>query len=345
MNEYPYKPVEVAWKRPPIDREILRKCTKRSDIQGLVHCLGILAILAASGTLAYFMFSTQRWFWMAVALYIHGGLFAFNPQNHELSHGTVFKSKWLNSLFKRIFGILHWTGNSALYRMSHTNHHLYTLHRQSEGEEVHPRPEMTEQVLHKAFQIVDPLGLITALYDKIYSLFVPFLRNPRRSTWLRYVYSQNNRREQRDSFWTDLSQFAFHLAFAVFSIAIGKWFLIVVVSIAAYYGGKWYHMLVHDTMHVGKDPETDDFRLCCRTVRVNPLTSFLFWHMEWHTEHHAYAAIPCYNLGKFHRLTREHWDPPQSLSHAWREMNLFSRKLLALPVSALRDENEIRRED
>ena len=330
MADYPYKPVEVAWKRPPIDREILKKCTKRSDIKGLLHSLGILAILGASGAIAYWFYATGQWVWLALALYVHGCLFAFNPQNHELSHGTVFKTRWLNSLFKRIFGLVHWTANSASYVMSHKYHHQYTLHRQSEGERVHPRAETIEQVLFHAIQIIDITNLLNTVYDQIYSVFRPYLRNPRRNVWQRYVFEQSSRRERRDAYWTHLSQILFHILFAVFAVATGNWFLIIIVSLPGYYGGKWYHTLVHDTMHVGKEPETDDFRACCRTVKVNPITSFLYWHMEWHTEHHAYAAIPCYNLKKFHRLTSEHWDPPQTLSEAWGEMNRASRSLLVL---------------
>ena len=333
MSDYPYTPVEVAWKRPSVDRGIIQKCAKRSDLQGLLHSLGVLAILGLSGGLAYYFYSGRQWLWLAVALYVHGGLFAFNPQTHEFSHGTVFRTGWLNRLFKRIFGLVHWGSNGALYKMSHTYHHLYTLHRRSEGEEVHPRPEMSEQVWHRALHFVDIGGLITALYDQFYSLCSPFLRNVRRSPWQRYVFSRSKRTAQRDVYWTRGSQLLFHVAFAVLAIVIGKWFLIVVVSLPAFYGGKWYHMMVHDTMHVGREPETDDFRLCCRTVRLDPFTSFLYWHMEWHTEHHAYAAIPRYNLRKFHRMTREHWDPPQTLFQAWREMNLHSRRMLALERS------------
>ena len=330
MADFPYKDEKVDWKRPPIDREILKRCTKRSDIKGLWHSLGVLAILGASGAWAYYAFVSGQWIMLAVALYVHGGLFAFNPQTHELSHGTVFRTKWLNGLFKRVFGLLRWTSNSAVYKMSHTAHHLYTTHRRSDGEVVLPRPETTEEVLHSALRIVDITGLVTAVYDQIYSLFRPFGRNTRRNTWLRYVYANAKPRAQRDVFWTQLTQFLFHLGFAAFAIAIGQWFLIVIVSLPAFYGGNWYHRWVHDTMHVGREPETDDFRLCCRTVKVDPFTSFLYWHMEWHTEHHAFAAIPCYNLGKFHRLTREHWDEPQTLFQAWREMNRHSWKVLAM---------------
>lgn len=330
VSNFPYEPVEVGWKRPPIDRAILKRCSRRSDIKGLFHCLGVLAVLGASGAVSYWLFATGRWVAMAVALYIHGALFAFNPQTHELAHKTVFKSRWLNEVFKRIFGILHWRSNSALYWMSHKYHHRYTTHRKSEGEEVLPRAEVSERVLYQAIKIVDPTAFLAAVYDAVYSLFRPYLKNPRRSVWQRYVYARATEGERRDAYWTHLSQFLFHVAFSVFAIATGSWFLIVVVSLPAFYGGRWYHTLVHDTMHVGRTPETDDFRDCCRSVRVDPFTSFMYWHMEWHTEHHTFPGIPCYNLARFHHLTAEHWEPPQSLPEAWREMNESSEKLLAI---------------
>ncbi len=330
MSDYPYRDVKVDWKRPPVDRELLRACTRRSDWLGLWHCVGVLAILATSGTVAYLFFAARQWGWLAVALYVHGGLFAFQPQTHEFSHGTVFRSKWLNSLFKRLFGLVHWTGNGALYKMSHMYHHQYTLHRQSEGEEVHPRAETTQTLLEQAVRVVDPTALLVTLYDQLYFLCIPYLRNSRRSTWQRYVYARSTPKERRDAYLTHISQLLFHLLFAVFALAIGKWFLIVVVSLPAFYGGKWYATWVHDTMHVGRQPEVDDFLLCCRTVRLDPFTSFLYWHMQWHTEHHAFAGVPCYRLQALHRRSREHWQAPQSLAAAWREMNRHSEALLAI---------------
>ena len=123
MPDYPFTPVEISWKRPSISKEILQRCTRRSDLMGFVHCLGVLAVLGASGALAFLLFEQQRWVWMAVALYVHGALFAFNPQVHELTHGTVFRTRWLNGFFKRVFGFVHWTGNAALYKLSHAYHH------------------------------------------------------------------------------------------------------------------------------------------------------------------------------------------------------------------------------
>ena len=333
MSEFPYGHVDIAWVRPPIDRDILKESTRRSDLKGLVHSLGTIAILTASGALSYWLFATGRWLLMAVALYVHGGLVAFNPQTHEFAHGTVFRSKWLNEVFKRINGLIHWNSNSALYWMSHKRHHLYTVHRKGDGEVVLPYAQTTESILQRAVHVVNVSGFITTVYDQLYAIVHPYLRNPRRTPWQRYVYSQASERERRDAYWTLVYQFLFHILFAAFAISIGKWFLIVVVTLPAYYGGAWYHTMVHDTMHVGRKPEAPDFRDSCRDVRVNPFTSFLFWHMEWHTEHHAYAAVPCYNLRRFHLRTREHWQKPQSLSEAWREINRASRELLLIPES------------
>lgn len=331
MADYPFSHTEIDWVRPAIDREILRRFTKRSDLHGLFHCLGTLAILAGSGWLAYHFYATRQWLFMALALYLHGGLFAFSPQVHELSHNTVFKTRWLNRLFARVFGLVHWTSNHVRYWMSHKYHHRYTLHKASEAERVVPRVQTAQQLVLNALQVVNLNGFLTSLYDAIFTLVRPFAANPRRSVWERYVYAQATEQERRNAYLTHAYQFGFHIAFAMLAIAGGYWFLVVIVSLPRWYGGRWYHQLVHDTMHVGRTPESNDFRESCRSVRVDPFTSFLYWHMEWHTEHHTFAAIPCYNLRRFHCATRDHWEQPQTLWQAWREITQSSRDLLVIP--------------
>jgi fatty acid desaturase len=331
MPAYPYESIPVNWKRPPIDRAIMKQCLERSDINGTLHGLGTLAILATTGSLSYYFYLHQQWIPMLLALYVHGGFYAFQPQTHELSHGTMFKTRALNTLFKRIFALVFWTSNTALYRMSHGYHHRYTLHRKSEGEEVHPRAEPAETVLAAAIRIVDPASLLTTIYDKIYALFIPYERNTRRGVWHRYVYTNATPEERREAYWINAVQLACHGLLAILALASGHWFLIVVVTMPLFYGGKWYHTWIHDTMHVGRQPETDDFRLCCRSVKLDPFSSFLYWHMEFHVEHHTFPGIPCYNLKRFHQLTQEHWDKPQTLIDAWREMDQRSKKLLYIP--------------
>lgn len=330
-SEFPYKPIRVDWKRPSIDKALVREHTRSSDVYGWLHCLGTLAILGTTGTIATMMYAQQRWLLMALALYVHGGVHAFSPQLHELSHNSVFRSKRLNSVFKWVFGIIHWEKNHSIrFRLSHTHHHRYTLHRRSEGEEVHPRPFMLENVIEEALRVVDPLGFVMAVYDRVRAIFTPFLRNPRRNIWQRYCHSVATPTEQRAADRADTLTFLFHVVFDIAAIASGMWFLVVVVTLPGFYGGKWYHLLIHQTMHVGREPETDDFRACCRTVRLDPVSSFLYWHMQWHTEHHTFPGMPCYRLKGFHKKTSEHWETPQSLAQAWDEMTRRSRAMLQL---------------
>ena len=47
---------------------------------------------------------------------------------------------------------------------------------------------------------------------------------------------------------------------------------------------------------------------------------FLYWHMNWHIEHHMYAGVPCYNLPKLHAVVRADMPQPRNLRAAWAEM-------------------------
>lgn len=49
----------------------------------------------------------------------------------------------------------------------------------------------------------------------------------------------------------------------------------------------------------------------CHTVKVNPLIGYLYWHMNYHTEHHMYAAVPSFNLARFHRAISGDMQIPQ----------------------------------
>jgi len=42
--------------------------------------------------------------------------------------------------------------------------------------------------------------------------------------------------------------------------------------------------------------------------------------MNWHTEHHMYAGVPCYNLRALHEEIKDDMPAPRSLRQAWVEM-------------------------
>ena len=91
--------------------------------------------------------------------------------------------------------------------------------------------------------------------------------------------------------------------------------------------------------------EVPDFRLSTRTFYINDpkrsalnplswpfrLVRFWYWHMNFHIEHHMYAAVPCYNLEKLHNVRPSSDTLLTRCSSADDWIALCSKGLLALP--------------
>jgi fatty acid desaturase len=71
-----------------------------------------------------------------------------------------------------------------------------------------------------------------------------------------------------------------------------------------------------------KDAKVPDYRLCCRTILLNPFLRFVYWQMNYHTEHHTYALVPCYNLGKLHtHIKTDLPHCPVGLCETWGQLS------------------------
>ena len=101
--------LRVDWYRSPIAPAALRELMRRSDLRGWTQAGGHLVLFACTGLLTYYFFDRGMWVGFGLALFAHGtvGSFAGNAA-HELGHGTVFKAKWLNRFFLRIYSVLGW---------------------------------------------------------------------------------------------------------------------------------------------------------------------------------------------------------------------------------------------
>ena len=84
--------------------------------------------------LTVYFYLQEQWVGVVVALFAYGTLASnYLYACHELGHGTVFRTKWLNEFFLRVFSVLGWW-NFHEYAMSHTYHHVYTLHPRADKE-------------------------------------------------------------------------------------------------------------------------------------------------------------------------------------------------------------------
>jgi fatty acid desaturase len=73
---------------------------------------------------------------------------------------------------------------------------------------------------------------------------------------------------------------------------------VVIYLVFSYFFARILANLTGAIQHTGLGSSIPDWRMVCHTVKVNPLLGYLYWNMNYHTEHHMYAAVPFYNLAK-----------------------------------------------
>ena len=314
--------LRIRWYRCPIERETLRDLAEPSDLRGLVQSLGHLGLWVATGLAAYLLFASEIWWGFFIALFAHGTVASFfTAPRHELCHTTVFRTRWLNEGFLRVFSLLGWL-NFQVYRFSHSYHHRYTLFVEGDREEVMPEtPSLRFLYLLQLFTVnvtggYQSQGLLPTMRSfgrlALHRLDRPF------NSWGPELYEEQPAEGRKAVNWARLV-LAFHAAVLLVSVAVGEPILAVLVS-GSVFLANWLRYFVGVPMHCGLRSGVADFRKCVRTITLDPLTEFLYWHMNWHLEHHMYAAVPCYRLKRLHRAVAGDMPAPRTLLGAWREM-------------------------
>ena len=314
------RPVRVKWYRCPVPREELSQLNKRSDLLGLAQTVGFLAVVLGGAALAISSMHVWPWYVTALLVLLNGHTWHFLINGfHELVHESVFRTRWLNGVFLRVLSFLGWY-NHHFFWASHTEHHKFTLH----------PPDDQEVVLPQNFDLRNlwKQGIINWRYP-YYAL-----RGTVRTAaghvdggeWAQHLFPQSNvegRRKLRN--WARVLLVGQGLLLAG-ALALGWWVWPLVFTFPMMFGG-WLHALCNSSQHIGLQDNVPDFRRCCRTIYLSPPLQFLYWHMNFHTEHHMYAAVPCYNLPRLHRLIRHDMPPcPRGLVETWRQITEIQRR-------------------
>jgi len=280
----------------PIDREVLKSLTKRSDIQGLLQSLGMLIMYSATTALALYFYLARQWIPMVIACYIHSMLMCFLGMEatvHELSHGTPFRSKKLSEFFYYLFSFLSWN-NPVHFRESHLRHHQLTVFKGRDKEVIlDPAP----------FGLSDYISWFIFDYKKFIQImganlaFVLGKDSPDVFSWDPLFQKDNPLRAKMIRFAR--IQLALHLILIALFIYFKLYVLIFTVSLS-YFAVTFLAHSVGMVQHIGLKPNIADWRMTCHTMRFGPVMAFLYWRMNYHIEHHMYASVPFYNLHKLH---------------------------------------------
>ena len=304
----------IRWYRSPIDHVELKRLYRKSDFKGGLQTLGYLGLVCATATTAIYSSLHWQWYWTLLALFIHGTVYAFMINGvHELGHDTVFKTRKLNTVFVHVLAFLGWI-NHRMFEASHVRHHRSTLHPPDDLEVVVPIKVTVRDFLRSAF--VNPAGIVWVV-----KLHRRIALQQFQGEWELKLFPESNpERRKSASDWAK-TLLGGHAAIVVLGIALKLWLFPVVITLAPFYGG-WLFFLCNNTQHVGLQDNATDFRLCCRSFKLNPIPRFLYWQMNYHTEHHMYPGVPCYNLARLSKLIEHDLPPPpRGLLATWRAIS------------------------
>lgn len=326
-SRVPLPEASIPWHRTLLDPDVSRKLHELSDVKAAWQTGGFLGGLLLSGAIAVAA-GAQGANGMALFFTLVYGLqanFLINAM-HELGHGFVFRTKFLNFFFMRVVSFLGWL-HPDMFFSSHLRHHRFTQHPPLDLE--NPMPIRITRKDFLMFGFVNFKGCVEIISQSVRAAFAVYPTG--HLGWLPgwestcYPASVPEARAPATR-WAQLLVFG-HAAIAAVSFFYGLYWLPIVVSFGPFLNG-WLFFLCNSSQHVGLLPSVPDFRRNTRTFILHPVIRFFYWQMNFHCEHHMYSAVPCYNLEALHAAIKHDCPkPPVGIIAVWREIAECVRRL------------------
>jgi fatty acid desaturase len=315
----------LPWYQSPIEKQLFKELLKRSDVKALAHLLPHLLLTIALGILSFRAFHTLPLYLSIPIYYLFTNVYNFlglSSGIHEMSHGTVFKTKALNLFFMNVVSFLTWS-DYVFYRTSHMKHHQYTAHHGLE----------MEVELPIKLRIRDFLFSLIGNPYFTHRTFISYLRRAFgiiRGEWEEMIFSEDAVDQRKELIRWNRILVIGHLLIATLIILSENYLLLLYITypIAS---SSILSYLVTKTQHTGLQADISDSRKCCRSVKLNPLYEFLYWNMNYHIEHHMYAAVPFYNLKKLSKALEEDMPKRGSLIKSYQDIIRIQKRQVHEP--------------
>lgn len=297
---------DAKWYTSPVPREEMRKLLKRRNGPAIRDTLLWFALLFAFGAGGYILWGSL---WAIIPFAIYGVLYASVSDSrwHESSHGTAFKTDWMNNALYEIasFMVLR---ESVPWRWSHTRHHSDTIIVGRDPEIAVQRPTNLKVVLANFFNLN-----ALRMYVRNVSLHCIGRLTPEESTYIPET-------EAAKVFARARIYTLIYAGVIALSIYAGSILPLMFIGFSSFYG-VWLMPIYGYTQHAGLAENVLDHRLNCRTVYMNFINRFLYWNMGYHVEHHMFPLVPYHALPKLHELVKADMpDPYRGLLDAYREI-------------------------
>ena len=297
---------EADWYQSPLPRATMRKFLERRDGPAIRDTLLLLAILGATGYATVALWGS---WWVVIPYLIYAVFYGTSSDSrwHECSHGTAFKTDWMNNVVYEVASFMVMR-ESVIWRWSHTRHHSDTIIVGRDPEIQIPRPP-------------DLKGLALALIN--YGGYMTYYPN-----LIRHACGQMSDAERTyvpDAEFGKIFRnaricVAIYALVIVSAVILQTWIPIFLFMLPQFFG-TWLMIVHNTTQHAGLAENVLDHRLNCRTVYMNPISRFIYWNMNYHVEHHMFPLVPYHRLPELHKAVKGDCPPPYpSILSAWKEI-------------------------
>jgi MocE subfamily Rieske [2Fe-2S] domain protein len=284
----------------------MRKLLERRDGPAIRDTLLWFTLILGSAYLTFVLWGS---WWAALPYAVYAVLYASTSDSrwHESSHGTAFKTDWMNNALYEIASFMVMR-ESTLWRWSHTRHHSDTIIVGRDPEIAVPRPPDIKALIMGFFN----LGVYPVYFGKILRHSLGRMSADEKTFIPESEFPKIHRKAR--------IYVVIYAAVIVLAIFTGSILPLMFVGLPNLFG-SWLMVIYGLTQHAGLAENVLDHRLNCRTVSMNFIHRYLYWNMNYHVEHHMFPLVPYHALSRLHEEIKDDCPPPYpSIAAAWREI-------------------------
>ena len=260
-----------------------RQLTARSDVRGLVHLAGHVAIIAAFLGLNL---TSDGWIRAGAVLCQGSAMVFLFTAMHECSQSTAFRSRWLNRAVGASAGLLLLISPRWFFHF-HQDHHKFTQDPARDPELATPKPDRMAGHLWHLSGLPFWYGNLTVLVGNAMAhRHDPYVPSARRSAVV----------------WEARSMLVTY-AILLPSLALAD--LLVSTLLLPLIVGQPFLRAYLLAEHAGCEETNGNMLVNTRTLLTMAPVRFLAWNMPFHTEHHSFPAVPFHALPRLHRVMRD----------------------------------------
>ncbi|UKN02069.1 fatty acid desaturase [Paracrocinitomix mangrovi] len=284
---------EKFHKSTAVEKEAMLKMMVKSNLKPLLYFLFMYGAFLAASILLVWSYH-QVWWWQVIAFVffaiVQCSMFA---GEHETVHNTAFKSKSLNYFSSLMLGLAHMYAPST-FRDLHFTHHRYTHVPGKDPEISLGHKEIPSVILSLPTYLAWLSGLPLLLF-KVFMLIFGALGMP--NPIRKFIYPFVRKESRLNIALESLLYLFIYTGLIIIANFFnpGVWYLFIGL-VVGHCLLSTYLVMEHNGL-----PYEGNILEKTRSMRTNKAVKFLMWNMPYHAEHHAYPAVPFYNLPQLHK--------------------------------------------